>query len=180
VVISDKLETVSHLYRCQVRAPWRHRFLIHLYGHFAETKTAVDIRCIIIKGIESSFLAGDTNDQDAQHSKDRCAAAHAPGEDSPDNSITRSRQAAQLRVETAYAHAPLKLSRDRHVLDAPRKNDCNHEPLNYWRGRRPCYPLSTEASATLEHNYTPVIKTSAVSSPKKQWSPRTTQQPLRQ
>jgi hypothetical protein len=38
--------------------------------------------------------------------KDRCAVAHAPGEGSPDNSSTRSRQAAQQRVETVYAHAP--------------------------------------------------------------------------
>jgi hypothetical protein len=39
------------------------------------------------------------------------------------------------------------------------KNVCNHEPLNYWRGPRPCYPLSIEASATRERNYKSVIKT---------------------
>jgi hypothetical protein len=50
----------------------------------------------------------------------QCAAAHAPGDhDSPDNSSARSRQAAQLRVETAYAHAPLMLAHDRRVLDVP-------------------------------------------------------------
>jgi hypothetical protein len=166
-----------HLYRRHVvRGPWRHRFLIHLHGHLTETKTAADIRCIIIKGIKSWFLTGDTNDPDSIERvvqigwfqvlkgnipndgtsrqeafyrrqrkstkyctgeqwakelieffwthirtlwKDRCAAAHAPGEDSPDNSSARSRQAAQLRVETAYAHAPLMLAHDRRVLDVP-------------------------------------------------------------
>jgi hypothetical protein len=148
--------------------------LIHLHGHLRETKTAADIRCIIIKGIESWFLTGDTNDPDSietaaqigwfqvfkgyipydwtsrqdtfyrrqrrkyhtgerwtkerieffwTHSKtlwkDRCKVAHAPGEDSPDNSSARSRQAALLRVETAYAHAPLMLAHDRRVLDVP-------------------------------------------------------------
>jgi hypothetical protein len=51
--------------------------------------------------------------------KDRCKVAHAPGEDSPDNSSARTRQAALLRVETAYAHAPLMLTHDRRVLDVP-------------------------------------------------------------
>jgi hypothetical protein len=37
-------------------------------------------------------------------------------------------------------------------------------------------PLSTEASATLVHNYKLVIKTSAVTSPKQRWSPQVTQQ----
>jgi hypothetical protein len=44
--------------------------------------------------------------------KDRCAAAHAPGEASPDNPSARTREAAQLRVELAYAH-------DWRVLDVP-------------------------------------------------------------
>ena len=170
----NDIETVPHLYRCQVRQPWRQRFLIHLHGHLRETKTAADIRCIIIKGIENWFLTGDTNDPDSietaaqigwfqilkgyipydwtsrqetfyrrqrkkyhtgerwtkelieffwTHSgtlwKDRCKVAHAPGEDSPDNSSARTRQAALLRVETAYAHAPLMLAHDRRVLDVP-------------------------------------------------------------
>jgi hypothetical protein len=51
--------------------------------------------------------------------KDRCEVAHAPGADSPDNSSARSRQAAQQRVTTAYAHAPLMLAHDRRVLDVP-------------------------------------------------------------
>jgi hypothetical protein len=51
--------------------------------------------------------------------KDRCAVAHAPGEGSPDNFSARSRQAAQQRVETAYAHAPLMVAHDRRVLDVP-------------------------------------------------------------
>jgi hypothetical protein len=51
--------------------------------------------------------------------KDRCAAVHAPGEESPDNSSARTRQAAQTRVELAYAHAPLMLAHDRRVLDVP-------------------------------------------------------------
>jgi hypothetical protein len=42
--------------------------------------------------------------------KDRCAAAHAPGDDSPDNFSARSRQAAQQRVMLAH---------DRRVLDVP-------------------------------------------------------------
>jgi hypothetical protein len=54
-----------HLYCCQARAPWRHRFLIHLHRHLTETKTAADIRCIITKGIENWFLTGDTNDPDS-------------------------------------------------------------------------------------------------------------------
>jgi hypothetical protein len=53
---------------------------------------------------------------DAQH---RFPAAHAPGKASPDSSSARTRQAAQLRVETAYPHAPLMLAHDRRVLDAP-------------------------------------------------------------
>jgi hypothetical protein len=48
----NEIETVPHLYRCQAREPWRHWFLIHLLGHLKETKTAADIRCKIIKGIE--------------------------------------------------------------------------------------------------------------------------------
>jgi hypothetical protein len=61
----NEIETVPHLYRCHVRGPWRHRFLIHLHARLTETKTAADIRCIIIKGIESWFLTGDTNDPDS-------------------------------------------------------------------------------------------------------------------
>jgi hypothetical protein len=171
-----EIETVPHLYRCEARGPWRHRFLIHLHGHLTENKTAADIRCIITKGIENWFLTGDTNDPDSiepveqigwfqvlkgyipkewtlkqegfyrrqrkttkhytgeqwtkelieffwTHShtlwKERCAIAHAPGEASPDNSSARSRQAAQQRVEMAYAHAPLMLAHDRRVLDVP-------------------------------------------------------------
>jgi hypothetical protein len=49
----NEIETVPHLYRRHVRGPWRHRFLIHFHGHLTETKTAADISCIIIKGIES-------------------------------------------------------------------------------------------------------------------------------
>jgi hypothetical protein len=51
--------------------------------------------------------------------KDRCAVAHTPGEDSPDNSSARSRQGAQQQAETVYAHAPLMLAHDRRVLDVP-------------------------------------------------------------
>jgi hypothetical protein len=51
--------------------------------------------------------------------KDRCAAAHAPSDDSPDNSSARSRKAAQQRVETVYAHGPIMLANDRRVLDVP-------------------------------------------------------------
>jgi hypothetical protein len=51
--------------------------------------------------------------------KDRCATAHAPDETSPDNSSARTREAAQLRVELAYAHAPIMLAHDRRVLDVP-------------------------------------------------------------
>jgi hypothetical protein len=32
----NEIETVPHMYRCQARAPWRHRFLIHLHGHLKE------------------------------------------------------------------------------------------------------------------------------------------------
>jgi hypothetical protein len=114
--------------------------LIHLHGHLRETKTAADLRCIIIKSIESWFLTGEigwsqvlrgyipydwTSRQETffrrqrkkyhtgerwtkeliqffwTHSttlwKDRCKVAHAPGEDSPDNSSARTRQAALLR-----------------------------------------------------------------------------------
>jgi hypothetical protein len=175
----DEIETAPHLYRCEARAEWRHRFLIHLQGHLQGTDTAADIRCKIIKGIENWFLTGDTNDlnstdpivqigwsqvlkeyipkkwtsgqekfyrdrrKDTKYYtgeqctkelieffwthgntlwKDRCAVAHAPGEASPDNSSARSRQAAQQRMETAYAHAPLMLAaHDRRVLDVPQE-----------------------------------------------------------
>jgi hypothetical protein len=46
-------------------------------------------------------------------------AHHAPGEGSPDNSSARTRQAAQLRVEMAYAHAPLMLAHYSCILDVP-------------------------------------------------------------
>jgi hypothetical protein len=184
----DEIETVPYLYRCRVRAPWRHRFLIQLHGRFREIHTAGDIRCIILKGTESWFFIGDTNDPDSLEPivqigwfqvfkgyipnewtsrqerfygsqrkstkyytreqqtkqlielswtdihtlwKDRCAAAHAPGDDSPDNISARSREAAQLRVETVYAHASLMLAHDWQVLDVPLESDYNHEPLNY-------------------------------------------------
>jgi hypothetical protein len=61
----NEIETVPHLYRCQARAPWRHRFLIHLHGHLKEHDTAAGIRCIITKGIEKWFLIGDTNGPDS-------------------------------------------------------------------------------------------------------------------
>jgi hypothetical protein len=61
----NEIETFPHLYRCQTRALWCHRFLIHLHGHLKENDTAADIRCIIIKGIENWFLTGDTNDPDS-------------------------------------------------------------------------------------------------------------------
>jgi hypothetical protein len=51
--------------------------------------------------------------------KDRCAAAQAPEEGSPDNSSPRTRQAAQLRVETAYENAPLMLAHDRRIFEVP-------------------------------------------------------------
>jgi hypothetical protein len=66
-----EIETVPHLYRCEALADWRHRFLIHLHGHLKETKTAADIRCIIIKGIENWFLTGDTNDPDSIETVDQ-------------------------------------------------------------------------------------------------------------
>jgi hypothetical protein len=49
----SEIETVPHLYRCQSRAQWRNRFLIHLQVHLKETDTAADIRCTITKGIEN-------------------------------------------------------------------------------------------------------------------------------
>jgi hypothetical protein len=61
----NEIETVPHLYRCQARETWRHRFLIHLHGHLIEHDTAADIRCIITKGIENWFLTGDMNDPDS-------------------------------------------------------------------------------------------------------------------
>jgi hypothetical protein len=94
--------------------------------------------------------------------KDRCAVAHAPGENSPDNSSACSTSGETTRgngIRTRPAHA-----HDRRSSTSHWKNDYNHEPLNCWRGLRPCYPLSTEASATLVHNYKLVIKTSAVTS----------------
>jgi hypothetical protein len=58
----SEIETVPHLYRCQSRAQWRNRFVIHLHGHLKDTKTAADLRRTIIQGIESWFITGDTND----------------------------------------------------------------------------------------------------------------------
>jgi hypothetical protein len=52
------------------------------------------------------------------------------------------------------------------------RKDSNHEPLNCLRGLRrirPCSPSSIKASGTLAPNYTPVIKTSALISPKQPW-----------
>jgi hypothetical protein len=49
----NETETVPHLYRYQVRAPWRHRFLIQLHEHIKEIYTVADIRCIIFKGMKS-------------------------------------------------------------------------------------------------------------------------------
>jgi hypothetical protein len=48
----------SPLYRCQSRAQWRNRFVIHLHGHLKDTKTAADLRRTIIQGIESWFITG--------------------------------------------------------------------------------------------------------------------------
>jgi hypothetical protein len=61
----SKSETVPHLYRCQSRAQWRNRLVIHLQGYLKEAKTAPGLRCIIIKGIESWFITGDTNDPES-------------------------------------------------------------------------------------------------------------------
>jgi hypothetical protein len=61
----NEIETVPHLYRCQVRAAWRHRFLIHLQGHLEDIHAAADICCIILAGIQIWFLTGDTNDPDS-------------------------------------------------------------------------------------------------------------------
>jgi hypothetical protein len=36
----------SSSYRCESRAQWRYRFVIHLHGHLKETKTVHDPRCI--------------------------------------------------------------------------------------------------------------------------------------
>jgi hypothetical protein len=173
----SEIETVPHLYRCESRAQWRYRFVIHLHGHLKETKTVHDLRCIIIKGIESWFITGDTNDPESSETvaqigwfqvlqgyipedwtsrqeafyrsrrrkgkkdytgkqwtkelieffwthgntlwKDRCEVAHAPDEDSPGNSNVRLRQAAQHRVQMAYAYAPLMLAHDRQILEVP-------------------------------------------------------------
>jgi hypothetical protein len=52
-LISARNTTKSRRFRCQARAPWCNRFLIHLHRHLKETKTAADIGCIIIKGIEN-------------------------------------------------------------------------------------------------------------------------------
>jgi hypothetical protein len=77
-----------------------------------------------------------------QHPVERSACS------SIDNSSTRTRQAAQPRVETVYAHARLMLAQDRRVFEVPlkshRKNDCNHEALKCWRGPRPCYPYQSK------------------------------------
>jgi hypothetical protein len=51
----NESETVPHLYSCQLRAAWRHRFLIHLQGYLEGTRAAADIRCIILDGIQTDF-----------------------------------------------------------------------------------------------------------------------------
>jgi hypothetical protein len=61
----NEIETVPHLYRYQVRAPWPHRFLIQLHRYLKDIYTAAVIRCILFRGIESWFLVGDTNDPDS-------------------------------------------------------------------------------------------------------------------
>jgi hypothetical protein len=74
---------------------------------------------------------------------------------SPENSSARSRQAAQQRVETAYAHGPLMLAS---TTDASSmfhwRTDSNHEPLISLRGPRLCSSSSIKASATSGPTYT--------------------------
>jgi hypothetical protein len=96
--------------------------------------------------------------------KDRCAVAHAPGENSPDNSSARVRQAAKQRVETAYAHAPLMLAHDRRVLDVPLEErlQSRTSELLAWAKTIPVINRSVRDAL----NYKLVIKTSAVTSPK--------------
>jgi hypothetical protein len=60
------------------------------------------------------------------------------------------------------------------------RSNCNHEPLNYLRGLGPCSPSSFKVSATLVPNYTPVIKTSALTSPKQPWPSRPMEVPYLQ
>jgi hypothetical protein len=55
----------------------------------------------------------------ARSSERSVRSSACTGENSPDNSSARVRQAAKQRVETAYAHAPLMLAHDRRVLDVP-------------------------------------------------------------
>jgi hypothetical protein len=78
-----------------------------------------------------------------------CSCAHAPGEANPDNSSAHTRQVVQLRVELAYAHAPLMLAHDRRVLDVPLEKRLQSQ--------------TSELLAWIQHNYEPVIETSAVS-----------------
>jgi hypothetical protein len=49
----------------------------------------------------------------------RRASAHAPRNDNSNKSSTLTRQAAQHRVEMAYAYGPIMLVHDRRVLDIP-------------------------------------------------------------
>jgi hypothetical protein len=52
-----------------------------------------------------------------------CASAHIPGNDKPDKSSARTRQAVQQRVEVAYAYGPHMLVHNQHVLDVPLLED---------------------------------------------------------
>jgi hypothetical protein len=60
----SEIETVPHLYRCESRAQWRYRFVIHLHGHLKDqNRTRPSLHNH--KGIESWFITGDTNDPES-------------------------------------------------------------------------------------------------------------------
>jgi hypothetical protein len=113
-------------------------------------------------------------------SKERCAVAHAPGEASPDNSSARSWQAAQQRVEMAYAHAPLMLAHDRRVLDVKleeRLQSRTSELLAWVETMLPVINRSVyDARAQLQTGHQDIRNYFY----QRQWPPRTTQQPYRQ
>jgi hypothetical protein len=113
-------------------------------------------------------------------SKERCAVAHAPGEASPNNSSARSWQAAQQRVEMAYAHAPLMLAHDRRVLDVKleeRLQSRTSELLAWVETMLPVINRSVyDARAQLQTGHQDIRNYFY----QRQWPPRTTQQPYRQ
>jgi hypothetical protein len=206
----NEIETVPHLYRCQARAPWRHRFLIHLHGHLIENDT-------------KWFITGHTNDP-VQIGWFQVLKGYIPKEWTSKQEVFYRRlrntkkyytgeQWTKELIEFVWTHGHT-LWKDRcAVAHAPGEGspDNSKRHNNGWKRHthtlRSCWLMIDEFSKyhwkkdcnheppkywrglrscyqlsteAPARNYNLVIKTSAVISPKQQWPPGTTEQPRRQ